>query len=62
MHTHLEVVNDNTAWMEAPPQAGEKIFIPAKHGEGRYEASLETIKQLEDRAAFRYTDNYNGLG
>ena len=59
--THLEVVNDNTAWTGSLT-AGEKIFIPAKHGEGRYQASPETIKQLEDegRVVFRYTDNYNG--
>ena len=37
-------------------------MIPAKHGEGRFQASEETVRQLEDegRVVFRYTDNFNG--
>ena len=43
-------------------EAGQKILIPAKHGEGRFQAAPETIEQLEGegRVVFRYTDNYNG--
>lgn len=57
--TYLEVVNTNTAWTS---QLGERIYVPAKHGEGRFQAALETIEALEKegRVVFRYTDNFNG--
>lgn len=59
--THLEVVNTDTAWTSGY-EAGQKILVPAKHGEGRFQASAETIAELEGegRVVFRYTDNYNG--
>ena len=59
--TYLEVVNTSTAWTSQFEQ-GQKIFIPAKHGEGRFQASAETVDKLEaeGRVVFRYTDNYNG--
>ncbi|WKD61948.1 Phosphoribosylformylglycinamidine synthase 1 [Corynebacterium ciconiae DSM 44920] len=59
--TYLEVANADTAWTSTLSE-GQKILIPAKHGEGRFQASAETIKQLEDtgRVVFRYTDNFNG--
>lgn len=59
--TYLEVVNNNTAWTSRFEQ-GQKILIPTKHGEGRFQASAETVQQLEDegRVVFRYTDNFNG--
>lgn len=59
--TYLEVANAETAWTTQFEQ-GQKILIPAKHGEGRFQASAETIAELEaeGRVAFRYTDNYNG--
>ncbi|MDO5099406.1 MAG: phosphoribosylformylglycinamidine synthase subunit PurQ [Corynebacterium sp.] len=59
--THLVVENADTAWTSSL-SAGDKIFIPAKHGEGRFQASAETVQMLEDegRVVFRYTDNFNG--
>ena len=61
MDTYLEVANANTAWTSEYEQ-GQKILIPAKHGEGRFQADAATIEQLEaeDRVVFRYTDNFNG--
>ena len=59
--TCLEVENNSTAWTSTLDK-GQKILIPAKHGEGRFQASEETVRQLEDegRVVFRYTDNFNG--
>ncbi|QGU08239.1 Phosphoribosylformylglycinamidine synthase 1 [Corynebacterium occultum] len=59
--TYLEVVNNTTAWTSNYEQ-GQKILVPAKHGEGRFQASKETVEELEGegRVVFRYTDNYNG--
>lgn len=57
--TYLEVANTDTAWTT---QLGERIYVPAKHGEGRFQAAPETIEALEKegRVVFRYTDNFNG--
>lgn len=57
----LEVASNDTAWT-SHFDGGQKILIPAKHGEGRYQASADTIKELEDegRVVFRYTTNING--
>lgn len=59
--TYLSVENNSTAWTSTLDK-GQKILIPAKHGEGRFQASEETVRQLEDegRVVFRYTDNFNG--
>lgn len=59
--TYLEVVNTDTAWT-SEYEAGQKILVPSKHGEGRFQAAPETIEELEQegRVVFRYTDNYNG--
>lgn len=59
--THLVVENNTTAWTNTLDK-GQKILIPAKHGEGRFQADAETIAQLEGegRVVFRYTDNFNG--
>lgn len=59
--TYLEVVNNTTAWTNTLSE-GQKILIPAKHGEGRFQADAETLAMLEGegRVVFRYTDNYNG--
>lgn len=59
--THLEVVNNRTAWTSEFAE-GAKIHVPAKHGEGRFQAEADTVKMLEDegRVVFRYTDNYIG--
>lgn len=59
--TYLEVANSTTAWTSEFEQ-GQKILVPAKHGEGRFQAAPETIEALEKegRVVFRYTDNFNG--
>ena len=59
--TYLEVANAQTAWTSKFEQ-NQKILVPAKHGEGRFQAQPETIEALEKegRVVFRYTDNFNG--
>lgn len=59
--TYLKVENNSTAWTSSFEQ-GQEIFIPAKHGEGRFQADKETVAELEGegRVVFRYTDNFNG--
>ena len=59
--TYLQVERTSTPWT-AGFTKGQKILVPAKHGEGRFQAPAETISQLEDegRVVFRYTDNFNG--
>lgn len=59
--TYLEVANAETAWTREFEQ-GQRILIPAKHGEGRFQADAETVERLEGegRVVFRYTDNFNG--
>ncbi|MBV7295865.1 phosphoribosylformylglycinamidine synthase subunit PurQ [Corynebacterium sp. TAE3-ERU12] len=56
---HLTVENRGTAWTS---QAPDRILIPSKHGEGRFQATPDTIKMLEGegRVVFRYEDNPNG--
>lgn len=58
---YLTVENNTTAWTNTL-EVGQKILIPSKHGEGRFQASPETVRELEaeGRVVFRYTDNYNG--
>ncbi len=58
---YLDVEATDTAWT-AGFAAGSKILIPTKHGEGRFQASEETLRQLEDegRVVFRYQVNHNG--
>ena len=57
--TYLEVENTETAWTS---QLGERIYVPAKHGEGRFQAAPETIEALEKegRVVLRYSNNFNG--
>ncbi|WP_018024802.1 phosphoribosylformylglycinamidine synthase subunit PurQ [Corynebacterium ulceribovis] len=59
--THLVVENNTTAWTSGYTEK-EHILIPHKHAEGRYQASAETIAELEGegRVVFRYTVNPNG--
>lgn len=59
--TYLEVANAETVWTSRF-QEGQRILIPAKHGEGRFQASADTLRELEEdgRVVFRYTDNFNG--
>ena len=59
--TYLEVVNADTAWTNRLEE-GQKILVPAKHGEGRFQADAATVERLEGegQVVFRYTDNFNG--
>lgn len=58
---HLKVENSDTAWTSSL-SAGQEILIPSKHGEGRFQAAPDTIRELEDegRVVFRYVENPNG--
>lgn len=58
---YLEVENSTTAWTSTL-ERGQKILIPAKHGEGRFQAAPDTVRELEaeGRVVFRYTENFNG--
>ena len=59
--TYLEVANAETAWT-SEFEKNQRILIPAKHGEGRFQADAETVERLEGegRVVFRYTENFNG--
>lgn len=59
--THLVVENNHTAWTSRCEE-NERIFVPSKHGEGRFQAAASTVEALEaeGRVVFRYTDNFNG--
>ena len=45
-------------------EPGERLSIPAKHGEGRYYAPEETLDRLEanGQVAFRYASGHNSNG
>jgi len=58
----LTVENTSTPWTNGYTQ-GQRIVVPIKNGEGSFQASAETLQQLEDegRVVLRYTDmNPNG--
>ena len=60
----LEVVNPDTPFTEAWPDAGRAMAIPAKHSWGRYYADAKTLSGLEERGqvVLRYErgQNFNG--
>ncbi|MDK8450032.1 phosphoribosylformylglycinamidine synthase subunit PurQ [Corynebacterium mastitidis] len=58
---YLKVENADTAWTTTLTE-GQEVLIPAKHGEGRFQADARTLEELEGegRVVFRYTDNFNG--
>lgn len=58
---YLDVENTSTAWTNQFAE-GTKILVPSKHGEGRFQASEETLERLEGegRVVFRYVENHNG--
>jgi phosphoribosylformylglycinamidine synthase len=43
-------------------RAGQEVVFPIAHGEGRYHADADTLKQLQDnrQIVLRYLDNPNG--
>lgn len=58
----VTVENTNTPWTRGYTQ-GQRIVIPIKNGEGSYQASVETLAELEGegRVVLRYADkNPNG--
>jgi len=58
----LTVENTSTPWTNGY-QKGQRIVVPIKNGEGSFQASAETLQQLEDegRVVLRYADkNPNG--
>mgnify|MGYP001757378295 FL=1 len=46
---YLDVENTSTAWTNQFAD-GAKILVPSKHGEGRFQASEETLERLEGEA------------
>ena len=58
---HLKVETTGTAWTGSLTE-GQEILVPSKHGEGRFQAAPDTIRELEEegRVVFRYVDNPNG--
>ena len=58
----VTVENTQTPWTNGYQQ-GQRIVIPIKNGEGSFQASADTLKELEDegRVVLRYADrNPNG--
>ncbi|KAB3519802.1 phosphoribosylformylglycinamidine synthase subunit PurQ [Corynebacterium sp. zg254] len=58
---YLDVESTDTPWTSGF-EKGSKILVPSKHGEGRFQADEETLKELEGegRVVFRYQVNHNG--
>ena len=59
--TPLSVVSARTPWL-ASMDIGSQFCLPIAHGEGRYQCSKETLRQLQDddAIALRYGKNPNG--
>jgi len=59
--TNLTVVSDRSAWLQDYSATGQ-LTLPIAHGEGRYQCSEETLRQLQDddAIALRYGKNPNG--
>ena len=57
----LQVESAATVWT-SQYTPGERIVIPVKHGEGRYQADPDTLRRLEGegRVVLRYLGNPNG--
>ncbi|MBL6879971.1 MAG: phosphoribosylformylglycinamidine synthase subunit PurQ, partial [Synechococcus sp. BS30m-G31] len=57
----LHVSSSRTGWLKAYGNAGS-LVLPIAHGEGRYQCSNDTLKQLQDddSIALRYGSNPNG--
>ena len=59
--TNLTVVSGRSAWLKDYSATGQ-LTLPIAHGEGRYQCSEETLRQLQedDAIALRYGNNPNG--
>ena len=57
----LHVTSTRTPWLKHYTK-GEGLTLPIAHGEGRYQCSDDTLKQLQDQdaIALRYRSNPNG--
>ena len=57
----LQVVSSRTPWLQHCAD-GDRLTLPIAHGEGRYQCSDDTLKQLQDQdcIALRYDSNPNG--
>ncbi|WP_413440783.1 phosphoribosylformylglycinamidine synthase subunit PurQ [Synechococcus sp. MIT S1220] len=57
----LDVVSARSPWLQSYGSGGH-LTLPIAHGEGRYQCSDDTLKQLqdEDAIALRYGHNPNG--
>ena len=58
---YLDVENTETAWTNGFAE-NSSIYVPSKHGAGRFQADAETLERLEGegRVVFRYQVNHNG--
>jgi len=59
--TNLTVVSARSTWLQNYSAKGH-LTLPIAHGEGRYQCSEDTLKQLQDddAIALRYGNNPNG--
>ena len=59
--TALTVASTRSPWFEHY-SAEAKLTLPIAHGEGRYQCSADTLKELQDQdaIALRYSSNPNG--
>jgi phosphoribosylformylglycinamidine synthase len=57
----LTVASNRTPWLQGR-SLGEALTLPIAHGEGRYQCSDDTLRQLQDddAIALRYLNNPNG--
>ena len=57
----LDVASGRSPWLQSYGEKG-RLVLPIAHGEGRFQCSEETLKQLqdEDAIALRYLNNPNG--
>lgn len=58
--TELSVASNRLAWLQGYGEGS--LTLPIAHGEGRYQCSDDTLKQLQDdeAIALRYSTNPNG--
>ena len=56
----LTIASDRSAWLQSYREG--ELTLPIAHGEGRYQCSDDTLKQLQDdeAIALRYAANPNG--
>ena len=57
----LEVTSSRSPWLQSYNRK-DPLILPIAHGEGRFQCSEETLRQLqdEDAIALRYSNNPNG--